>query len=94
MGFCLVKDDDTIVSTSFAAYIDNNRIDIGIETNPEYRGQGFGALTCAAMIQYCLDNGYEPIWGCRKDNMASFRLAQKLGFKETIFHPTFWAVDR
>lgn len=45
-----------------------------------------------AMIEYCLENGFKPIWGCRKDNLASLRLAQKLGFEEKVCHPTYWSI--
>ena len=88
-GYCLV-DGNTILSTSFSAFVSNDRIDIGIETSPEYRGRGYGQITAAAMIESCLRKGLEPIWCCRQDNVNSFSLAKKLGFEDTLYVPIYF----
>jgi GNAT superfamily N-acetyltransferase len=92
-GFCLVAPDGGIASTSFSAYIDGEEVDVGIETDPAYRGRGFAYRICRTMIAGCLERGLRPVWGCRKDNTGSRRLAGKLGFSEIMYHPTYFDVS-
>ena len=80
-GFCLIH-EDKIACTAFSASIGNNQIDIGVETNDNYRRNGFGVITAAMMVSFCLDNAFEPIWGCRNDNTGSSSIALKLGFRQ------------
>jgi hypothetical protein len=92
IGYCVVN-GDTFISTSFAAYISGSEVDIGIETNPSYRMQGFAKVAAAKMIDYCLRLGLEPIWGCRSDNENSFNLAKSLGFRDVLSHNIYWSID-
>jgi GNAT superfamily N-acetyltransferase len=92
-GFCLVAPDGGIASASFSAYIDGEEVDVGIGTDPAYRGRGFAYLICRTMIADCLGRGLRPVWGCRKDNTGSLRLAGKLGFSEIMYHPTYFDVS-
>jgi hypothetical protein len=43
-------------------------------------GKVYAYHTCCALIGHCIENGLEPVWACKLENNASFRLAQKLGF--------------
>lgn len=81
--------DGTPVCTAFSAFVHPPCIELGIETDPEYRGQGLAYAACCALIDYCLTNGYEPVWACRAGNAASMKLARKLGFVETLRLPYF-----
>lgn len=92
IGFCLIKDGE-IVSTAFSAFISDDMIDIGIETAIDYRGKGLGFYPAAEMVKFCLCNGYQPVWGCRKDNLSSSRLAKKLGFIEVMSHPWYFSAN-
>lgn len=78
-----------LASMAFSSYKFDNQFELGIETHPEFRGKGFAELACAALIEYCLDNNYEPIWACRKDNRGSYQLALKLGFQPVIELPYY-----
>ncbi|TKG91495.1 GNAT family N-acetyltransferase [Puteibacter caeruleilacunae] len=60
-----------------------------METIPEFRGQGFAQYACAALIDYCLANGYEPVWACKETNVPSYKLAQKLGFVPALTLPYY-----
>jgi len=80
MGFSLY-DGDKLATTAYSAFIHDNKLELGIETLPEFRGKGFARLTCAALIDYCLENHFEPVWACRLENTGSYLLAQKLGFE-------------
>ena len=79
IGFSTYSGDE-LACTAFAAYIMDNYLELGMETVPEFRGKGFAQFTCSKLINYCLENNYEPIWACRLENIGSYKLAQKLGF--------------
>ncbi|WP_238652899.1 GNAT family N-acetyltransferase [Paenibacillus piscarius] len=68
-------------SSAFSAYRTAEQLEIGIESAAAHRGKGFAFSVCCALIDYCLEQGLEPVWGCRMENAGSYRLAQKLGFK-------------
>jgi GNAT superfamily N-acetyltransferase len=89
-GYCLIAPDGELASASFSAYIDGEEVDVGIETHPAFRGRGFAGIICRTMIECCLERGLRPVWGCRKDNTGSLRLAHKLGFYEILYHPTYF----
>lgn len=88
IGFSLY-DNNKLASTAYSAFIRNHKLEIGIETVIGYRGKGYAWHTCAALIDYCLENNYEPIWACRLENKSSYRLAQKLGFEPTTEIPYY-----
>lgn len=47
----------------------------------EHRNKGIGTLMCAKFIEFNIANSYnEFTWGCWEGNIASCKLAEKLGF--------------
>lgn len=88
MGYCLIENGEP-VSIAFSAYRIGNQLEIGVETAESARGKGYARLAGIAMISYCLEQGLEPVWACRKENGASFSLAQKLGFVPTVQIPYY-----
>ena len=40
--------------------------------------EGFARYTCAALIDYCLENNYGPVWSCRLENSISTICQKKL----------------
>ena len=88
IGFSLIANNEP-VSTAFASFIHDRQLEIGIETRPEFRGQGLAQITCSALIDYCRENDFEPVWSCRLENTGSFSLAQKLGFEPTLIIPYY-----
>jgi GNAT superfamily N-acetyltransferase len=70
-----------LASTAFSSCWFDNQFELGIETEPEFRGKGFAELVCSALIKYCIQHDYEPIWACRRENTGSYKLAIKLGFE-------------
>jgi RimJ/RimL family protein N-acetyltransferase len=73
--------DNTLASLAFAAFINSDVLEIGIETDAAFRGKGLAYHSCAALIDYCLERDLEPIWACRGSNAGSRKLAQQLGFE-------------
>ncbi|PKP32391.1 MAG: GNAT family N-acetyltransferase [Bacteroidetes bacterium HGW-Bacteroidetes-16] len=80
IGFSLLC-NKKLAATAYSAFIHDNKLELGIETIPEFHGKGFAQLTCSALINYCIEKDYEPIWACRLENTGSYKLAEKLGFE-------------
>lgn len=54
--------------------------DVSIDTLEPFRRRGFAERCSAALISHMLERGKEPVWGAEDWNVASLRLAAKLGF--------------
>lgn len=80
-GYCVVKNDD-VAAWAFSAAISDEEIDIGVETNENYRGMGFATIASIAMTNYILAQNKKPVWACHSQNIASAKLAEKIGFKK------------
>lgn len=78
-GYCII-DGNTVASWAFTAAISGEEIDIGIETNGKYQHLGLGTIVAEKMIQYSFHQHKRPVWACHSNNMASQKLAEKLGF--------------
>jgi hypothetical protein len=87
-GYTLLHSGE-IASTAYSAFVHDDKLEIGIETVEGYRGFGFAELTCCKLIDYCLEKELIPVWSCRFENTASYKLAQKLGFEPTIMLPFY-----
>lgn len=81
-GYCIVK-GDTAAAWAFSAAVSSKEIDIGIETNSEYRRLGLAEIAAKKMIGYCFERNKRPVWACHQSNVASKKLAEKLGFVQT-----------
>jgi GNAT superfamily N-acetyltransferase len=88
MGFTVIIDDKP-ASTAYSAFVIDNKLEIGIETMAEFRGKGLAQYSCSALIDYCIEMGYEPVWSCKRENNASYQLAQKLGFEPILEIPFY-----
>jgi len=79
-GVGLVKNGE-VVSETYAPFVAARNIELATLTKESHRGHGYAAITCAHFIQTCQTRGLAPYWSCDADNLASVRLARKLGFK-------------
>lgn len=61
--------------------------DISIDTISSHRGRGFAAQATLKMIEQQRQLGLEPIWAAVASNIASLRVAAKLGFQQV---DTIW----
>ena len=77
------------------AFVDNNIVaiahtyaetdlhaDIGVSTIEAWREKGFSTAAASLVAQEIQARGKVPAWSCGEDNIASLRVAQKLGFTE------------
>lgn len=87
-GFSAIVDGEP-ASTAFCSYRHGAQLEIGIETADRHRGKGHALRVTCALIDDCLRRGLEPVWACRRENEASFRLAIRLGFVPTKHLPYY-----
>lgn len=80
---------NTPASIAFSSVINSKYLELGIETKEQFRGENFAYKACSALLDYCLEKSLEPIWACRKSNTGSYKLAEKLGFEESLNTPYY-----
>lgn len=78
-GYCVIHGDN-IAAWAFSAAVSSTEIDIGIETNKNYQHRGFASIVANRMIQYAFEEGKMPVWACHYKNIASEKMAKKIGF--------------
>lgn len=88
-GWCAVK-GGAVASLAFTGFASTTQLEIGIETFAPFRGSGCAKLAAVAFLSDCLARGLEPVWSCRKQNWASYHLAQRLGFVPTLEIPYYF----
>ena len=71
-----------IAAWAFSAAISDKEIDIGVETNEKFQGKGLATVVSKEMLKYILSERKRPVWACHFQNIASAKLAKKLGFEE------------
>jgi GNAT superfamily N-acetyltransferase len=83
--------DGLPVSFCYAGSRTETLWDISIDTLAEYRQRGYAALCVAFLIEHFRQQGLAPVWGAVESNLASMKLAEKLGFvpnaQLVIFEP-------
>jgi len=88
IGFSLIYNSQ-LAATAFSSYIHENKLEMGIETVGNFRKMGFAEKVCCALINYCIENNYEPVWSCRLQNTGSYKLAKKIGFDPILELPYY-----
>jgi GNAT superfamily N-acetyltransferase len=79
------EEDGRLVSVTDAPtmpFMADQTQEIGINTHPAYRHKGYAAAVCRAMIAEELFRGICPMWSTDEGNIASQKLAERLGFKK------------
>ena len=72
----------SVVDLSDIPYMQDTIYELGINTRPDCRRQGYAHKIAGAAISHALALGMTPIWSTAADNLPSKRLAQSLGFVE------------
>ncbi|MCQ2592075.1 MAG: GNAT family N-acetyltransferase [Treponema sp.] len=78
-GFYALE-NGVVCSECEAAFIANGYTEIGIITEESKRRRGFAFAACVRTLEEIDRRALKPIWACDKDNLASIKLAEKLGF--------------
>jgi RimJ/RimL family protein N-acetyltransferase len=59
-----------------------DRMDVGVITHPAHRRRGLATVAVAATVERALEQGFSAVgWHCNADNVASWKTAEKVGFK-------------
>lgn len=87
-GWCVAQGKE-VAAMAFASFRFGNELEIGVETRSDFRRRGLAQIAAAALIDACLAQRLEPVWACRKENLASYALAQRLGFVPSAEIPYF-----
>lgn len=73
--------DGEPVSFAYAPWRSRGYFDVSVDTVPGARQLGLATIVAAAMIRDERAHGREPVWGADEANVASLRLAKRLGFE-------------
>jgi RimJ/RimL family protein N-acetyltransferase len=91
LGVCLIRDEE-ILSETFAAKLTHATLEMGVTTQKPYEGRGYGTLTCAHLVQVCEARGFQTYWNCNTHNVASMKIARKLGYRtEKEYRLLYWS---
>ena len=74
--------DGQVVGTAHTSAVTDRYADIGVETQEAWRGRGFATAAASIVAMRVQEQGRIPVWSCGEDNLASLRVAEKLGFEE------------
>jgi hypothetical protein len=72
--------DGEPVSFAYAPWRSAAWFDVSVDTAPGARQLGLATVVATALIRDERAQGREPVWGATEDNVASLRLARRLGF--------------
>jgi RimJ/RimL family protein N-acetyltransferase len=70
-----------LVSVANIFFLGNEYEEIGVVSEPEFRGLGLNTACAGALCQDIHKRGHIPSWTTSHDNIASKRVAEKLGFE-------------
>ena len=87
-GFC-ISHQGKIISNAFSAAVSSKQIDIGVETDPTYRGKALAKRVAMEMVRACNEMGVEPLWSCVAENIGSIKTAESVGFEKCMVHPVY-----
>ena len=82
VGFCAFKDDQlACVGSSFI--VCEKGIEIQIDTNPKFQGNGLATAVAAHLMVHCLENDLEPGWDAATPISAKLANKGPLHFTDT-----------
>lgn len=74
--------DGALVTIAHTSALTTRHADIGVATLEGWRGRGFASAAAALVAGHVQATGRTPVWSTGEDNVASRRVAEKLGFVE------------
>jgi len=89
IGFALLAKDE-VASACWSVFASRQRVEVDVQTDPNYRRQGLAVITASTLIEECLRQGRTPNWECFWDNQPSNNLASKLGFAPGPDYPVYY----
>ena len=71
-----------VVATSFVAALGRRYADLGVYVLQDHRRRGLATAAASIVARTAQNDGLIPVWSCGSHNLASLKLARKLGFVE------------
>lgn len=82
-GFGFVAlDVDKVIAVAFSAAVSSDEVDIGVETDENYRHQGLAKVVADRMCREIISQGKKPVWAHAIANEGSKYTALGVGFLE------------
>lgn len=72
--------DGQLAAVACTAFLGETYEDIGVVTEPQFRGLGLSPACVQGLCGEIRARGHQPSWTTSPDNVASMRVAEKLGF--------------
>lgn len=89
-GFGLVTGSTLLAYCGSNGFIANNEFMVEVDTfDHRDRRRGYATLVATALIDYCLNAGYCPVWETAATNIASQHIADNFGFQRVESYPVF-----
>jgi GNAT superfamily N-acetyltransferase len=89
-GFQLKRDNKVISVCCSNGLISGKEFMVDVQTfDKDERSKGYGTATGIALLDFCLEKGYDPLWETTLDNIPSQKLARRLGFVESESYPVY-----
>jgi len=82
-----------VVASSFVAARGERYVDIGIYVLENHKRRGLATAAASLVARSLQGNGLIPVWSCGSDNIASLKLARKLGFGE-VSRRTYVVIEK
>ena len=76
-------DRERYCGTAFSAAVSSEEIDIGVETDPEYRGRGIASALVQRLCAEAVSQGKKPVWAHGETNAGSMHTALRCGFLQS-----------
>lgn len=90
VGFRLRLEDRVVAQCGSNGFTNGKEFMVDVNTfDKSNRSKGYATAAGVGLLDHCLVSGLNPLWETTKDNIASQRLADKLGFINTETYPVF-----
>jgi len=84
-GFGYVAlDEEKVIAVAFSAAVSSEEVDIGVETNENYRHKGLAKALADRMCREVLSIGKKPVWAHAVANEGSKYTALAVGFTQDM----------
>lgn len=72
-----------VVSRCIADCVVEDRCELGVETEEDYRKKGYCTQVVIAALNHCKNSNIKNVgWHCWDNNIPSYKLAEKVGFEQ------------
>jgi hypothetical protein len=90
IGFKVSVDGSPVAQCRSNGFAFGSQFMIDVVTfDPGQRGKGYATAASVALLDHCCKKRTIPVWETTEDNLASRRLAEKLGFAESESYPVY-----